>query len=167
MNKKFFTSPKIVKDICIPPIIIVSVIFVFLLIFSKDIIPSFGISLIIFIFLNIRTIIYFIIFHNAFGRVWLNSKNINNKFLSINWENLNSYTIYNPRYLEYNFLKGYRTYPSVIAFGEVKKGGFLRQNSRKCIMISVSSETLALLKEYGYEKSKGIQDLFNENSFDL
>lgn len=152
--KKYLSSPKFVKCFIISYSVVIFFFLILVLAFSAGdfksvILATIACFLLVLIGINKGK--------NAFRKFWINDEGIHNRYYSIKWEEIKSYNICEV-YFCYN-----RTFkihcPSVICLGFYDPNkNFSKQDSSKCIFISMIPQYFDLLKQYK-DRSKMICEI--------
>lgn len=105
---------------------------------------------------------------NAFARFEIGDDGISSKHFSLSWNEISSYNlieafayygqIVNPRYKI--------VFPSVICFGNVDTTkSFMKQRSKECVFVALTSNNLKLLEKYGANKSLIVDDILKNYKY--
>lgn len=106
------------------------------------------------------SIIRFLAIPNAFSITKMDESTIQNKHLSIAWEEIENIEICAVRYRDRAWRL--KDLDSVICMGKPKKSRFGAQSSKRSVFVPMSKKNLQKLKEYGYGKSKALDELLDK-----
>lgn len=160
MKKRYFTNERLVKFIVLSNLffwVLLVVLSYFLM--QKNIVNTIILSLFWLLLLFISD---FLPQKNAFVRFEIGDFGISSKHFSLSWNEISSYSLVEV-YTYYGLIVNPRykiVFPSVICFGNVDTTkSFMKQKSKECVYIALTSDNLNLLEKYGANKSSIVDDI--------
>ena len=121
------------------------------------------ISIFIFLFWNFVGYLFcLILMKNAFTIIYINEKEIRNKYISFCWEEIREYRIVesdDPLKYKICFPFSKPKYPDILCIGKVNGEKFCQLNKKECVFISLNRKNYNRLQAYNNGKSQAIDHL--------
>jgi hypothetical protein len=103
-----------------------------------------------------------LIYHNAYCKYRITLTGIENKHLSIKWQDIETYKIIRVRLFERTVIPRPLELSSIICFGVVEKDNFWLINSKQCVFFSLTKKNLDKIKEYGKDKNLVVSEIIEK-----
>lgn len=111
--------------------------------------------------------ILFVVFwhRNAFGMTCIDSEGIHNRHLTIRWEDIKEFKLFDVRLKE--ALIDTKPLETVVGIGTFSGDRFFSQNTKKAVFFSLSKKNLEAIEQFCENKNEVIEDLVSWKNFTM